>query len=232
MTILAIPTARQTQSRLRRVAWWVLILLCLIGAVASLRRMVALAHPVSSARVPVLQDLDARFAAKKTLTYVHISVGLIFVCLVPLQFIPSIRTRKPRLHRINGRVLMGLGLVAAVTAIAMTLRSPIGGANEAAATIFFGTFFLFSLGKAFWYIRHGNVVLHREWMIRAVAIALGIGTTRPVMGVFFATMPLTHLTPQQFFGTAFWIGFSLNYTIAEAWLNHTRTPVRRRLASQ
>jgi hypothetical protein len=28
------------------------------------------------------------------------------------------------------------------------------------------------------------------------------------MGVFFATSFLTHLKPQQFFGIAFWIGFS------------------------
>ncbi len=52
-----------------------------------------------------------------------------------------------------------------------------------------------------------------RWMLRAVAILLGIATTRPVMGVFFATSRLTHLEPAQFFGIAFWIGFSIN-TIA------------------
>ena len=55
-------------------------------------------------------------------------------------------------------------------------------------------------------------------MLRAIAILLGIATTRPVMGVFFATSRLTHLTPQQFFGIAFWIGFSLNTIVMELWL--------------
>jgi hypothetical protein len=39
------------------------------------------------------------------------------------------------------------------------------------------------------------------------------------MGVFFATAPLTHLTPRQFFGIAFWIGFSLNTLVMELWLH-------------
>jgi hypothetical protein len=55
-------------------------------------------------------------------------------------------------------------------------------------------------------------------MLRAIAILLGIATTRPVMGVFFATSRLTHLTPTQFFGIAFWIGFSLNTVLIELWL--------------
>ena len=55
-------------------------------------------------------------------------------------------------------------------------------------------------------------------MTRAVGILLGIATTRPVMGVFFATSSLTHLSPQQFFGIAFWIGFSINAIVIELWL--------------
>lgn len=52
----------------------------------------------------------------------------------------------------------------------------------------------------------------------AIAVLLGIATTRPVMGIFFATSSLTHLKPQDFFGYAFWIGFSINTVIVELWL--------------
>jgi hypothetical protein len=38
------------------------------------------------------------------------------------------------------------------------------------------------------------------------------------MAFFFATSPLTHLTPNQFFGIAFWIGFSINAVVVEIWL--------------
>jgi hypothetical protein len=38
------------------------------------------------------------------------------------------------------------------------------------------------------------------------------------MAIFFATARFTHLEPRQFFGIAFWIGFSLNTIAAEIWL--------------
>jgi hypothetical protein len=38
------------------------------------------------------------------------------------------------------------------------------------------------------------------------------------MGIFFATSRLTHLEPSQFFGIAFWTGFSINTIIVELWL--------------
>ena len=41
------------------------------------------------------------------------------------------------------------------------------------------------------------------------AIGLAVATIRPIVGIFFATSRLTHLTPRDFFGTAFWLGFTL-----------------------
>jgi hypothetical protein len=45
------------------------------------------------------------------------------------------------------------------------------------------------------------------------------------MGVFFATSRLTHLEPRQFFGWAFWIGFSINTLVVELWLRSRRLKV-------
>jgi hypothetical protein len=70
-------------------------------------------------------------------------------------------------------------------------------------------------------MRRGEALLKLRWMTRAIGILLGIATTRPVMGIFFATSRLTHLVPQQFFGIAFWIGFSINTVTIELWL-HSR----------
>jgi hypothetical protein len=61
--------------------------------------------------------------------------------------------------------------------------------------------------------------------LRAIVVLLGIATTRPVMGVFFATSPLTHLTPHQFFGIAFWIGFSINTLAFELWIRSRNVQV-------
>jgi len=46
------------------------------------------------------------------------------------------------------------------------------------------------------------------------------------MGVFFATARATHLTPHQFFGIAFWTGFSINAIAMELWLRRSKAEGR------
>jgi hypothetical protein len=101
---------------------------------------------------------------------------------------------------------------------------PIGGWVERSAVLVFNSLFLFSLARAYWYMRHGDSLQKMRWMYRAIGILLGIATTRPVMGVFFATSRLTHLEPRQFFGIAFWIGFSINAVMVELWLHRRGRP--------
>jgi len=208
--------------RLRRTA---IVILCAIGGAAVIRRLVALGTaPLAGASQ--FAGLDAGFAAKPGLTLVHVIPSLLFVVLVPLQFMPSLRRRYPHLHRCTGRVIMGLGVVIGISALWLSAH-PVGGIVEAAATIFFGCFFLFSLSRAWWHIRNGRVDLHGEWVTRMVAIALGVATTRPIMAVFFATSRLTGLTPQQFFGPAMWLGFISTYLGGEAWISYTRSRTTR-----
>jgi hypothetical protein len=90
----------------------------------------------------------------------------------------------------------------------------------------FNTLFLYSLSRAYRYMRHSDAPSQRRWMLRAIGVLLGIATTRPVMGIFFATSRLTHLEPRQFFGWAFWIGFSVNTLVVERWLRSTESPAR------
>jgi cytochrome bd-type quinol oxidase subunit 1 len=86
---------------------------------------------------------------------------------------------------------------------------------------------LVALTRAFWLIRRREIALHREWMIRAFSIGLAVATIRPIMGIFFATSRLSELTPREFFGIAFWIGFTLHLMAAEAWIRGTQSPRRR-----
>jgi hypothetical protein len=152
----------------------------------------------------------------------HILPGLLFVTLGLLQFSKRLRAKSPDFHRWNGRMLMVVGFIIGISGIMMGFRMAISGVSETAATTLFGSFFLFALGKAFVQIRNKNTSSHREWMIRAFAIGLAVTTTRPIVGIFMATSPLTGLTPQDFFGTALWIGFTLHLVIAEVWIHRTR----------
>jgi hypothetical protein len=183
---------------------------CIVIAIAVvLRRTIALAHPPQSAP-PQLAELDAAFASHAALTLAHILPALAFVVLTPFVYIRRFAGAAwPR------RLLFPLGLVVGVTAYAMS-RYSVGGWVERSAVLVFNSLFLFSLFRA-WYLRRERV-LSLRWMTRAIAVLLGIATTRPVMGIFFATSRVTHLSPPQFFGIAFWIGFSINTLIIEFWL--------------
>jgi hypothetical protein len=121
-----------------------------------------------------------------------------------------------------GRILLGDAIVIGVSALVMSPQMAIGGANETAATMLFAILFLFALLKGFAAIRQGKTAAHREWMIRAFAIGFAVAFIRPIVGVFFATGRITHLEPHDFFGTAFWLGFTIQSIVAEAWIHQTR----------
>jgi 4-hydroxybenzoate polyprenyltransferase len=157
-------------------------------------------------------SLDNLFASHATLTLAHIIPALLLVLLAPLIVYQSV---KPPTWA--ERAFYPLGAIVGVTAYAMSVYS-VGGWTERTAVLLFNSLFLFSLVRAWFYRSRNDTAQQHRWQLRAIAILLGIATTRPVMGVFFATSGLTHLVPQQFFGIAFWIGFSINVFVFELWM--------------
>jgi Predicted membrane protein (DUF2306) len=219
--------------RTRRILWGAVIFLALIGAFVVVRRAMHVAPILihgysppaapSNPRLAQFAALDDIFARYPVLTLVHILPGLLFVVLGPLQFSSTFRKRHLQWHRRSGRVLFLCGAVIGVSALVMSFAMPaIGGVNQAAATALFGSWFLFALGKAFRHILRREIALHREWMIRAFSIGLAVATIRPIIAVFFATSPFSGLTPYEFFGTGFWIGFVMHLIAAEVWIQWTR----------
>ena len=154
------------------------------------------------------------------LTLVHILPGALFLVLGAFQFIAGVRENICRFHRWSGRVLVVCGLVIGVSALVMSYTMNIGGPNETAATTLYAIVFLVCLIKAYRYIRRKQVARHREWMIRAYAVGLGVATTRPIVGAFFA---FRRLTPHEFFGIAFWLGFTTTLLAARGWIDYTQT---------
>ena len=59
-------------------------------------------------------------------------------------------------------------------------------------------------------------------MIRGFAVGLAVATIRPIAGMFFVYSRTSGLTPHEFFGTAFWLGFVLQLMAAEAWIHWTQ----------
>lgn len=203
-----------------RALWAGVVFLILIGVAAVTRRTLVLLWPHTfSGNVSPAATLDRGFAPHVALTLVHILPGGLFLALAAFQFNSRIRQQHLQLHRWMGRVLVICGLIIGASALVMSYKMNIGGPNETAATTLYAIVFLICLIKAYRYIRRKDVTRHREWMIRAYGVGLGVATTRPIVGMFFA---FRRLTPHEFFGIAFWLGFTITFMAAEAWVDYTR----------
>ncbi len=204
-----------------RFVWVGVIILVVIGIAAVTRRsLILIWHvPLGGGQSNPAAALDAGFTRHTALTLVHILPGGLFLALALLQFMPGIRQRHLQFHRWMGRTLVVTGLIIGISALVMSFTMNIGGPNETAATTLYAIVFLFCLVKAYRLIRRKEVARHREWMIRAYAVGLGVATTRPIVGMFFA---FRRLTPHEFFGIAFWLGFTITFLAGEAWIDYTR----------
>jgi uncharacterized membrane protein len=192
-----------------------IVLLVLIALVVAGRRLMSLTGMIKTYVNPKFGEFDGGFRLHPFLTFLHIIPGILFMVLTPLQFVSRIRERHIRVHRVSGWVIATAASIIGCTALVMSFTLPIGGATETAATAVFALFFLFSLYKAIYHIRKKEIRLHREWMIRMFSIGLAIATVRPIVGMFFA---FSKLSPHQFFGIAFWLGFTIHLIAAECWI--------------
>lgn len=196
--------------------WAPFLLLCIIAIGAAARRLIVMIGPPSGPSTLEQSALDGVFVHQKILTLFHILPATAFVVLAILWALPRIRAHAA-LHRWITYGLLIFGAVVGVTVLLLS-RNPIGGLNEAFAAVLYDCLFLFSLARVGWMLHARDSRLHREWMLRAISVLMGIATTRPVVGVFFATERITHLHPAQFFGIAFWIGFTTTYIAGEAYI--------------
>jgi uncharacterized membrane protein len=208
-----------------RLLWVAVIFLAFVGLAVATRRTMVLIEPSKvSARNNPGANLDAHFANHRALTLAHVLPAMLFMVLGPLQFVRSLRSKHPQVHRWSGRIFLSMSAVVGLTGLTMAFGKTIGGLDEKAAITLFGSFFLIALGKALWHALRREFAQHREWMIRGYAIGLAVATIRPIMGAFFASAVMRGHTPEpkEFFGTAFWIGFTLQTIAAEIWIHYTR----------
>ncbi|MBF8191085.1 DUF2306 domain-containing protein [Nonomuraea sp. K274] len=169
---MAVRPARSPRGRARG-GWRVpagLIALSLIPLVAGALRMTELAGG------PVIMP-ETRALAPLPLA-LHILGVSAYAILGAFQFVPRLRRRRNGWHRRAGRLLVGCGLLAALTGMWMSLfhGRPEDGGLLLGFRLVFGAAMAVSIVLGFAAIRRRDVSRHRAWMIRGYAIGLGAGT--------------------------------------------------------
>ena len=172
-------------------------------------------------RQQLATGFESSYVVHPVVITMHVVFGGIFLALIPLQF-----SRYRRFHRWTGRLLLVCGAIVAITAFYFGLLMPFGGVIEAMAIAVFGGIFSISLILAYRAIRRGEVALHRQWMIRACAIALGIATIRIISGILDIALAPSGYDVRQIFLMSIWSGWPLMLVAAEMWIRAT-TPLPR-----
>ncbi len=164
-------------------------------------------------------SFEIRYLEHPIIASIHMASGLLFLVLAPFQFSKKFRSSNLKRHRIMGRILMVSALIAGFFGITSGFEMPVyGGLASAASIWFFGPIFLFSVMRGWWCARNKKITQHREWMIRALSIGLGVGTQRLILAIF----QINGYSMAEGFGPGLWLGLGLNLVIAEIWINLSR----------
>lgn len=200
-----------------------MFLLVAIGIGMVIRRSIVLAGVMPTNNKSLFASFDRGFDEYSFATILHIFPGALFMISGMLQFMNGIRLRHIQFHRVSGKIFILAAYVVGISSIVLIFtKQSIGGIDEDLASLFFSVFLLVSISLSWYYISMKKVSLHREWMIRAFSIGLAIATIRLI--VVFAFL-FFGVSPENFLGTAFWIGFNLHAIVAEIWIHHTRKRV-------
>jgi uncharacterized membrane protein YozB (DUF420 family) len=216
--VLPAPRKGSPRRRPGRGTWLVpvaLIVLSLVPIIAGSLRLVELSG--GAAILP----------AKPTSTLplvLHIVSASLYSVLGAFQFSSGFRRRRPGWHRVAGRLLVVLGLVVALSALWLTIFTPLFEGSGRLYQVFrlvFGSAMVLSIVLGFRAIRHRDVVRHRAWMIRAYAIALAAGAQVFTLGIGEAIVGKGDTSNALFAGA----GWVINLAVAE-WIIRRR-PARR-----
>ena len=198
---------------MRRFAYFSMSFLCVgvslyAAGVYGLLPMGALLHP----------EMRASFVSHAAIVYTHVFAAMFALALGPLQFSARLRAARPRLHRMLGRLYLGVGVA-------------IGGASGMyMATIAFGGpiaragFFLLSVAwvytgwRAYASVRQGDIASHRQWMVRNFALTLAAVTLR----IYLPLAMVAGVPFEAAYVAIAWLCWVPNLVVAQAWLR-TRT---------
>lgn len=156
--------------------WWLPAALLALAAIPIVAGAVRLAGLAGGAAIT---PANARFFAAPLPVVVHILGAIPFAVLGAFQLAPDFRRRRPRWHRIAGRISIVCGLAAGLSGLWMSLfYPPVPGDGELlrAFRLLFGTAMIACIAQGFLAIRRRDIARHRAWLMRGYAIGLGAGT--------------------------------------------------------
>lgn len=147
--------------------------------------------------------------------YAHVWFAAFILVIAIVQLYPPLGLRWRSLHRLLGRIyVFGILIFSGPGALIMSLfinRSEWVTFSFITQSILWWLFTLFAFNA----IRKGNIVQHRAWMLRSIALTLAAITLRLYAFFTSASVDLTH--PAAYTIIA-WLSWTINLALAEIYL--------------
>ena len=194
--------------------WWT-------GAVSSV--LIALvSYRYFAPAIPVPPNVAANLAAHPWL-WVHAGLASMALITGPWQFIPRLRARWPRVHRVLGRVYVFSCLVggfAGLLLAAGTSAGPIASAGFGLLAVVW----IAVNANAFRLALSGRYAEHRQWMIRSFALTFGAVTLR----IYIPAAQAMGIEFMAAYRAIAWLAWVPNLMLAELYIRQAsgRPPVR------
>ena len=122
---------------------------------------------------PMYHAYRLQVIADRHLLIPHTLAGIFALLIGPINFSSRIRQRRPKLHRVLGRIYVICVFIGAATGIALAAGRPglPGTSMQAAAWIVCTT-------AAFITARNRQIIQHRQWMARSYAVTFTFVSSR------------------------------------------------------
>jgi len=196
-------------------SWWILV-------IVSIGVMVPFVYPYLT-----LDPANSRIEITSTTIQYPVLVThiiLAFTAMITgfLQFLDQIRLKKPRIHRIIGRIYVVSVFISGLLAVVLYFYAD--SFTKALAFLVLAILWLFTTGKAYQKAVKRNYKEHRKWMIRSLATTLVAVSGRilvPIILLCFAVFHSFSLpggieqTIQEVLKVNIWVGLVFDIVIVE-----------------
>lgn len=169
----------------------------------------------------------AQFAISGVDVPLHFSIAGFALLLAPVQLSSTLRRRLPALHRLCGWLYVGSILVGSISGFSLALHAQ-GGVASRASFVLMSLLWPALTAMGIWRAIAGDIVGHRRWMCRSVALTYSAVTLRLILGVGFGAL---HLPFIPVYIAAAWLGWSINLAVCELLLRWPAIRARRRPGS-
>ena len=163
-------------------------------------------------------DMRAVFETYPLGIYAHVFGSAVALALGPFQFASQLRARHPRLHRLSGRLYLGVGvLVGGLAGLFMALHA-FGGLPARAGFAGLAVAWLATGLLAYRAIRARDTQAHRRWMVRTFALTFAAVMLRLYLPASVASgVPFEAAYP-----AIAWLCWVPNLVVAELLVRRTR----------